>query len=232
MDELKLIGIAVVALGFGLRLNTLLVVMAAGIATGLAAGLTPLAILELFGQAFVDARAVTLPVVLMAVVIGLLERHGLRERAETLIAGARAATAGRIILLYTAVRQVSVALGVNIGGHAGAVRPLVAPAAEAAARNRHGPLPEPTVERIRGHAAAGENIGNFFGEDIFVAVGAVLLMKGFFDAQGIEVSAWRMALWAIPTAFVAFAAMAWRCRALDRRIGRDLAAAGPGRNAP
>lgn len=218
---IKLIGIAVVATGFALRLNTLLVVMAAGIATGFAAGMSPLEILELFGKAFVDSRAVTLPVLLMAVVIGLLERHGLRERAETLIGRARGATAGRVILLYTAVRQISIALGVSIGGHAGAVRPLVAPMAEAAARSRHGPLPGPTTDRIRAHAAAGENIGNFFGEDIFVAVGAVLLMKGFFDAQGIEVSIWRMALWAIPTALVAFALMLWRCRVLDHRIQRD-----------
>lgn len=219
---IKLIGIAVVALGFTLRLNTLLVVVAAGLSTGLAAGLSPLEVLELFGRSFVDSRAVTLPVLLMILVVGLLERHGLRERAETLISRARAATAGRVILLYTAVRQISIALGVSIGGHAGAVRPLVAPMAEAAARARHGPLTEATVERIRGHAAAGENVGNFFGEDIFVAVGAVLLMKGFFDAQGIEVSVWRMALWAIPTALVAFAAMAWRCRVLDARIRREL----------
>jgi uncharacterized membrane protein len=223
---IKLIGIAVVAAGFALRLNTLLVVMAAGIATGFAAGMSPFEILELFGKAFVDSRAVTLPVLLMAVVIGLLERHGLRERAETLIGRARGATSGRVILLYTAVRQISIALGVSIGGHAGAVRPLVAPMAEAAARSRHGPLPDATTERLRAHAAAGENIGNFFGEDIFVAVGAVLLMKGFFDAQGIEVSIWRMALWAIPTALVAFALMWWRCRALDRRISRDAAQAG------
>ena len=36
---IKLIGILVVAVGFALRFNTLLVVMAAGIVTGLVAGM-------------------------------------------------------------------------------------------------------------------------------------------------------------------------------------------------
>ena len=238
---IKLIGILVVALGFALRFNTLLVVMAAGIAIGLVAGMSFNDIMALFGQYFVENRYMTMPVVLMIPVIGLLERHGLQERAETLIRGARAATAGRVLLLYCGVRQISISLGVNIGGHAGAVRPLVAPMAEAAARLQferaalpaEGParapcraLPEKTVEAIRAHAAAAENVGNFFGEDIFIAVGAILLMKGFFDAQKIEVGVWAMALWGIPTALVAFATMAWRARVLDRRIARE-AAEGP-----
>ena len=80
-----------------------------------------------------------------------------------------------------------------------------------------------SVVSIRAHAAAGENIGNFFGEDIFIAVGAILLMKGFFDAQGMNVSVGAMALWGIPTAFIAFGAMWWRCRLLDRRIEQAAA---------
>ena len=222
---IKLIGILVVAAGFALRFNTLLVVLAAGIATGLVAGMSFNEIVELFGKYFVENRTMVLPIVLVAPVVGLLERHGLQERAETLIRRASAATAGRVVLLYTAVRQVSISLGVPIGGHAQAVRPLVAPMAEAAARARHGELPQKTVEDIRAHAAAGENVGNFFGEDIFIAVGAILLMKGFFDAQKIEVSVWAMALWGLPTALVAFAVMSWRTRALDRRIARDVAQA-------
>lgn len=218
---IKLIGILVVAAGFALRFNTLLVVMAAGLATGLAAGFSFNELMALFGRYFVENRYMTLPVVLMVPVIGLLERHGLQERAATLIRRVRAATAGRVILIYTLVRQLSISVGVNIGGHAAAVRPLVAPMAEGAAVSRHGPLPAATVQAVRAHAAAGENVGNFFGEDIFIAVGAILLMKGFFDTLKIDVSVWAMALWGIPTAVVAFAVMAWRTRVLDRRIARD-----------
>lgn len=223
---IKLIGIVVVAIGFALRFNTLLVVMAAGIITGLAAGMSFQEIMELFGKYFVENRYMTLPVVLMVPLIGLLERHGLQERAETLIKRTKSATAGRVILLYTAVRQISVALGINLGSsggaHASFVRPLVAPMAEGAARARHGELPAKTVQIILANAAAAENTGNFFGEDVFIAVGAILLMKGFFDALGLEVSVWAMALWGIPTALVAFAVMVWRTQVLDRRIAREV----------
>ncbi len=217
---IKLIGILVVAAGFALRFNTLLVVVAAGIATGLVAGMSFTEIMDLFGKYFVENRYITLPVVLILPVIGLLERHGLRERAETLIKRTRTATAGRVLLLYTAVRQISIALGVKVGDHAGTVRPLVAPMAEAAAHARHGDLPEKTMENIRAHAAAAENVGNFFGEDTIFAVGAVFLMKGILQAQGVKVSEWALSFWGIPTAFVAFGNMWWRTRALDRRIAR------------
>lgn len=217
---IKLLGIVVVALGFALRWNTLVVVLGAGVVTGLVSGMSLNEIMALFGRLFVENRYMTLPVVLMVPVIGLLERHGLQERAETLIRRASAATAGRVLLLYTAVRQISISVGVNIGGHPQMVRPLIAPMAEGAARARHGELSEKAVHTIRAHAAAAENVGNFFGEDIFVAVGGILLMKGFFEAQKIEVSVWRMALWGIPTAVVAFGVFAWRCRRLDRDVAR------------
>ena len=225
MNIKLLIGILVVAVGFGLRFNTLLVVMAAGISTGLVAGMSFNEIMELFGKYFVENRYMTLPIVLMVPLIGLLEKHGLQERAETLIKQAKSATAGRVILLYTLVRQATIALGVKIGGHAEAVRPLIAPMAEGAARARHGELPERTVQVIRANAAAAENTGNFFGEDVFIAVGAILLMKGFFDALGMNVSVWGMALWGLPTALVASGVMWWRTRVLDRRIAREVAEA-------
>jgi len=220
---IKLIGILVVAAGFALRFNTLLVVLAAGIATGLVAGMSFNEIMELFGKYFIENRYMTLTVVLMLPVIGLLERYGLRERAEAIVKQARAATAGRVLIFYTAVRQVSVAFGVNIGGHAAMVRPLVAPMSEGAAHARHGTLPQKTTEAIRAHAAAAENVGNFFGEDTVFAVGAVLLIRGTLQAQGVEVGLWELSWWGIPTALVAFGALVWRARALDRRIARETA---------
>jgi uncharacterized membrane protein len=220
---IKLIGILVVALGFALRFNTLLVVMAAGIVTGLVAGMSFNEIMELFGKYFMENRYMLLPVVLMVPLIGLLERYGLQERAEVLIRRSKTATAGGVILRYTLARQIAIALGVRIGGHAEAVRPLVVPMAEGATRARLGALPEKTAQLIRANAAAGENVGNFFGEDIFIAVGAILLMKGFFETLGMAVSVWGMALWGIPTAVVAFAVMVWRTRVLDRRIEREVA---------
>ncbi len=219
---IKLVGILVVAVGFALRFNTLLVVVVAGLVTGLVSGMTLHEVIEQFGKFFVDNRFITLPVVLMIPVVGLLERHGLRERAALLIGRARAATAGRVLLLYHALRGATSTVGVSIGNHASMVRPLVAPMAEGAAVVRHGPLPPRGVALIRAHAAAAENLGNFFADDIFVAIGPVLLVKGLFDSVGVETSVWRIAMWGAPTAVFVVLVGWWRYRALDTRLSRMM----------
>lgn len=211
-----LLGIAVVVLGFALRVNPLLVIAVAAGVTGTAAGLSPVHIIEAFGKAFTDNRYIGI-VFLVLPVIGLLERYGLQERAEYLVRRRGGATAGRVLLLYQAVREITIALGIPIGGHAGMVRPLVAPMAEGAAAAQ-GELDPKSRAEIRAHAAAAENVGNFFAEDIFIGVGAILLMKGFFDTVGMSVGVWDMALWGFPTALAAFGVGWWRFRALDHRI--------------
>ena len=62
---IKLVGVLIVAVGFALRFNTLLVVMAAGITTGMVAGLSFNEVMALFGKYFVESRYVTLTVVLV-----------------------------------------------------------------------------------------------------------------------------------------------------------------------
>jgi uncharacterized membrane protein len=219
---IRLIGIVVIGAGFALRLNPLLVVVVSGIVTGLVSGMSFDAIMDEFGRLFLANRYMTLPAIMLLPVVGLLERYGLRERAEIMIRRSAAATAGRVVLFYAGIRQVSIALGLNIGGQAGAVRPIVAPLAEGAAQAQHGVLSKALSAQIRAHAAAAENVGSFFGEDIFIAVGGILLMKGFFDGLRMEVSVWAMALWGIPTALAAFAAMGWRTHALDLRIAAGV----------
>ena len=72
--------------------------------------------------------------------------------------------------------------------------------------------------KIRAHAAAAENWGNFFADDIFVAVGPVLLMGGVFHAAGVEVSLRELGLWGLPTAGAAMALGWWRYRVLNRHL--------------
>lgn len=219
---LTLVGIAVVIVGFALRANPLLVVTVAALATGLAGGIDPIALVSDLGRAFAENRYLGL-VWLTLPVIGLLEKNGLRERAQTLIARVEGATTGRVITAYLALRQLSCALGLNsLGGHAQMVRPLVAPMAEAAAEARYGALPEEMRRLIRAHSAAADNVGAFFGEDIFLAFGSVLLIKGFLEQNGIVLTPLAIALWAIPTALSAFAIQAFRLWLLDRRLKKAL----------
>lgn len=216
---LVLSGILVIVVGFLIGFNPLLVVTVAGFVTGLAAGLDPIAVLSAFGKAFVQNRFVGI-VWLVLPVIGLLERAGLRERAQLLIGRVHAATTGRLLVIYLLLRQGTSALGLtSLGGHAQMVRPLVAPMAEAA-EERHGPLSEPTRSRIRANAAAVDNIGVFFGEDIFIAIGSLLLIKGFLGQNGIVVEPLQLSVWAIPTAVFAFVIHGVRLLLLDRSLRR------------
>ena len=76
-----LIGVAVVIGGFALRRNPVLVVVAAGLASGLAAGVSLPDLLALLGKTFVENRVLLL-FLLTLPAIGVLEHHGLRERAK------------------------------------------------------------------------------------------------------------------------------------------------------
>ncbi|MDQ6829509.1 MAG: DUF969 domain-containing protein [Gemmatimonadota bacterium] len=219
---LPLVGVLIVIVGFVLRFNPLLVVMCAGIATGLAGGLNLQQVIEAFGKSFIENRYVAI-VWLVLPVIGMLERAGLKERAQALISQVSAATTGRLLLAYLAIRQITAALGlVSLGGHAQMVRPLVAPMAEAASESRFGDLPDDTRQSLRAYSAATDNIGLFFGEDIFIAIGSILLIKGFMEQNGIVLEPSKLALWAIPTAIAAFLIHGTRLLLLDRKLAKQL----------
>jgi uncharacterized membrane protein len=228
---LPLIGILIVVAGFALRLNALLVVTVAGVATGMASGKPLVDVVAAFGHAFLESRYVAL-VWLVVPVIGVVERAGLRERARALIQRVPAATPGRVLLAYLALRQLTSALGlVSLGGHAQMVRPVVAPMAEGAAERvaegTGAPLSARWRNRVRAMAASADNVGFFFGEDVFVAIGAILLIRGFLEQNGIAVEPLQLARWAIPTALVALAVHGTRLLWLDRGVRREGAPAAP-----
>ena len=215
---LVLSGIAVIAGGFLLRWNPLLVVVAAALVTGLAAGLAPLAVLAAFGKAFNANRFVTVVYIVLPV-IGLLERYGLQLRARALVGRLKGLTTGRLLLGYLLLRQGTAALGLtSIGGHPQTVRPMIAPMAGAAAQAQGGD--EEAVERARAMAAATDNVGLIFGEDIFIAIGSILLMKGTLEAYGIRLDPFQLSVWAIPTAIAALLIHGARLLRFDRRLKR------------
>ena len=218
---LPLVGVLVIVIGFARRLNPLLVVVVAALATGAATGQAPLAIVARLGHAFIESRYIAI-VWLVVPTIGLLERAGLKARAGALVAGLRGATPGRVLLTYLALRQITAALGLtSLGGHPQMVRPLLAPMVEGAADE---PTSAPARERLRAHAAAADNIGLFFGEDVFIAIGSILLIKGVLASSGVAVEPARVALWAIPVAIAAFVVHGVRVLLLDRRlVGRPPA---------
>src|SRR5215218_8442276 len=109
MKYLPLLGIAVIFVGFLLRLRVTVVVLAAGLLTGFLANMPVVGaadapgILDTLGKGFADTRIVTL-FVLSLPAIGLSERYGLQEQARRFILTIRAATAGRLELVYQLFR--------------------------------------------------------------------------------------------------------------------------------
>jgi uncharacterized membrane protein len=222
-----LIGVAVIIAGFLLRFNPMLIVAAAAIVTPIAAHFPPDKILTAIGTGFLKTRNIPLIILLPLAVIGLLERHGLRERAQMWISGIKAATAGRLLIVYLLVRELTAAVGLTgLGGHPQMVRPLLAPMAEGATETRFGKISDAVRYRLRAFAAATDNVGLFFGEDIFVAFGAIVLMVTFLKEAGIVVEPTRVAVWGIPTAISAFVIHAVRLYLLDRRLEKELRSAG------
>jgi len=218
-----LIGVAIIIAGFVLRFHPMLVVIGTAIATALAAGFPVDKILATIGTGFIKTRNLPLIILLPLAVIGLLERHGLRQHAQHWISSIKSATAGRLLVVYLLARQLTAAIGLtSLGGHPQMVRPLLAPMAEGATESRYGRLPDRIRSKLRAFSAATDNVGLFFGEDIFVAFGAIVLMTTFLREAGIEVEPMRVALWGIPTAISAFLIHSARLLHLDRTLAREL----------
>jgi uncharacterized membrane protein len=229
-----LLGVLVVVVGFAARQNPLLIVVVAALVTGVAAvvapGVTPAALLAgagetlaLLGKGFKDNRYISVTWLILPL-IGLLEREGLQERAKTLIQKLKSATTGRLLLIYLVIRQGTAALGLtSLGGHPQMVRPLIAPMAEAAAEARAPAISDGSRNRVKAFAAATDNVGLFFGEDIFIAIASILLIKGFLEANGIIVTPFALSVWAIPTAIAALLIHGTRLILLDRALNREAA---------
>ena len=220
IDYWPLLGIALVVFGFALRFNPLLVVAVSAIVTGLLGHMAFLKVLATLGHGFNENRYVSVIWIILPVV-GLLERYGLQQRAQALIANMRGATTGRLLIVYLGLRQILSALGLTtVAGHAQTVRPLVAPMAVAAAEQQHGKLDEDSAERVKAMSAATDNVGLFFGEDIFLAIASILLIQASLASFGIQLTPFQLSIWAIPTAICAFVIHGTRLLLLDRQLGR------------
>ncbi len=223
MNYWPLLGVAVIVVGFALRFNAVPVVVCAALLSGMLAGLPLPALLALLGESFVSGRMLLL-FVLTLPAIGLLERAGLREHAQRWMARLQGMTLARLLIGYLLLRQLLAMLGLTgVAGAAQTVRPLLAPMTEAAAEKILPTLDDTDRDELRAIAAATDNIGRFFGEDVFIALGAVLLIQGFYAQHGIVLTPLAIALWALPTAIAAFAIQSVRVWLVQRRLQRRAA---------
>lgn len=214
---IKLIGILIVIIGFTLKLDTIAVVLSAGVLTGLVSGLNINEILSTLGSTFVAQRAITL-FILTLPVIGMCERFGLKERAATLIGKAKSLSAGKLLTVYALVRQIAAALSIRMSGHPQFVRPLVNPMAQGAATNSLGEIEKEDQDKISAAAAAMDNYGNFFGQNLFMASSGVLLIASTLSEQGYAVEGMNVAIASIPVAVILFIMVVVQNHMLDKSL--------------
>ena len=241
----KLSGIAIVIIGLAFRLRTTLVVVTAGVVTGLIAGLPlfssdgafqglPLitkpgqeGIINMLGRAFADNRLMILFIITLPA-IGLAERYGLQEQAANLVRRLKAATVGRLLVVYQLFRILMGILGIRLSGHPAFVRPLVFPmslaAAEATARAKTvDSLPAAGIEQIKAANSASENYGNFYGQNLSPVLPGILLVYGVMKGLGYTVNLWSLVLFTIPIVVFSVILGAIQFWLLDLRERRRLA---------
>jgi len=242
----KLFGIAMVVAGLALRLRPTLVVVSAALVTGLLAGL-PLfssagvfegipyltrpgqeGVINMLGRAFTDNRLMTLFIITLPA-IGFAERYGLQEQSARLIRRVRAATVGRIALVYQLFRVVHGVMGIRLNGHPAFVRPLVFPMAVGAAQTQAklesaDDLPPEKAEEIKAANSAAENYGNFYGQNLSPVQPGILLVFGVMAGLGYTVSVWSLVLYTMPIVAASVILAALQFLLIDRRYKKEAAA--------
>ena len=215
---IKLIGVAIVIVGLIIKFDTIATVVIAGIVTGLVGGMSFNDILTTLGNSFVTQRTATL-FVLTLPAIGICERYGLKEKAIDLIRSIKSATAGKVIIVYEAIRTLASAFSIRLGGHPQFVRPVVVPMAEGAAAAKYGTVTEAMSDQIKGASAGAENYGNFFAQNCFMGSSGTLLIVSTLVEQGFtQVDALSIAKWSIPVAVISFVVGAVRNIVLDKKL--------------
>ena len=216
---MSLIGILIIIVGFMLKLDTIAVVVSAGLVTGLVSGMSITEILTTLGSSFVNNRTTCL-FMLTLPVIGLCERYGLKAKAIDLIKKAKGLSTGLLLSGYTFIREATIGMGVTLGGHPQFVRPIINPMAEGASIAKYKELDDKDIDKIKAYSAAADNIGNFFGQNLFIANSGVLLIASTLQALGFDVDALAISKAAIPVAIIAFILCFIQNYLLDKSLNR------------
>lgn len=176
MELIKLLGILIVIIGFALKLDSILIIIAAAIVTAFVGGLGITGLLEILGTSFVANRNMAIFILIM-LVTGTLERNGLKAAAANLIGRFKKASSGLVIGLYGIMRGVFAAFNVSFGGVAGFVRPIILPMAIGAVEGKGEEINEHHLEELKGMSSGMENISWFFCQVLFVGGAGGLLVQ-------------------------------------------------------
>ena len=204
MELLKLLGIVIVIVGFVVKMDSILIIMAAAVVTALVSGIDLVTLLETLGSSFVSNRSMC-TFVIVFLVTGTLERNGLKQAASDLMTKFKNATAGVVIGIYGVFRLFFAAFNISFGGAAGFIRPIVMPMASAAVERDGKPIDPDHLEQLKGMAAGMDNVAWFFGQVLFVGTSGMLLVQSTLADLGYQVELLDLMMVQIPVAITAVA---------------------------
>ena len=222
MELLKLLGIAIVVIGFILKMDSILIVMVSAIVTGIVAGMDPITFLETLGSRAIADRSMCVFVIVF-MVTGTLERNGLKEEASKFIQKFKNASAGIVIGIYGVFRMIFAAFNVNFGGVASFVRPIVLPMAIAAAQKDGKKIDETYKEQLKGMASGMENVAWFFGQVLFIGTAGMILVQTTLAQVGYKVSLVDLMKVQIPVALIALAVSCIYYYLKDKKLLKEKA---------
>jgi len=199
---ISLVGVLILILGFAFKLDAILTVVLAVLVTALVGGLGIVDMLETIGRTFVAQRGLAIFILLM-LVIGTLERNGLRESAAKLMAKAKGSSAGLVLGIYGLIRSVFAVFNVSFGGVTGFVRPVVMPMMEGAIEAKGHKINEKHLESLKGMGGGMENIAWFFCQVLFVGGAGGLLVQGTLRDLDIHVELLDLVIISLPVAIFA-----------------------------
>jgi uncharacterized membrane protein len=202
MELIKLVGVLIVIVGFALKLDSILIIFLALVATGLAGGLTPGEFLESVGSNFVANRSMAI-FVMTYVVVGTLERNGLKNAAADLMRKIKGATVGRLVSAFGILNAIFGAFYTSFGGVAGFIRPVFMPMAEGAIESQGKEPKEEHLEEVKGEVTGMFNITWFFFQMLFVGSSGGILVQGTLSSLGYEVSLLDLVIVEVPIAIIA-----------------------------
>ena len=220
MEALKLLGILIVVIGFALKWDSILTIMAAAVVTAFIAGMDPLVFLQTLGKSFVSNRNMLITVVVF-LLTGTLERNGLKEAAKDVMAKVKNATAGIVLGAYGVFRVIFAAFNVSFGGVAGFVKPVVMPMAEAADEAGGHKMSRKHHEELKAMAAGMENVAWFFGQVLFVGTSGMLLVQGTMADLGYTVDLPQLAAIQLPVAVVAVVVTTIYYAICDKKLTKE-----------
>lgn len=216
MNYWVLLGIAVVIIGFTLKLDSLLIILSAAIVTSVAGGINLIELLELFGSNFVGSRYMNV-FLLTLLLTGTLERNGLRLGAADFIQKRDIKSPHNVMNVYSIISSILGAFNVGLGGVAGFVRPVILPMCRATIEKDGVKMNPEHLEDVKGMCGGLSNITWFFFQVVFIGGSGGLLVKGAMESIGYEVDLAQLAFTEIPVALFAVAFMMWYYSRIDQK---------------